>query len=758
MATSEQIVSPGVFTNEVDQSFLPAAVGEIGAAVIGPTVKGPAMIPTVVSSMSEFSQVFGEALLSGSSKTTYLTSELARNYLKNGNKLTVVRILDGEFTPATANVMTGSGLQFTGSDVPHQVQGSEISFKLHTHDSGEILNNYRSVAATAVDAIDTTGVETAAADCSFTINIPAANGGEGGAITILLDESENSDPAEGANTIAIAQAGTSDADKAADIIDAINGTTNALVDFASSGRGQAGVPGVTATQGSSDTQITLTMDTVLGTDGNITNAITTAAGVDIVDNRSFTGGVDSVGTNMILTSGSSDNIRYEVTNANHTKGTFNLLIRSGNDTHKEKQILETFNNLSIDPKENNYIARVIGDMKPVLSNPGTTDVHVAMSGSYVNKSKYVRVEVVKPVTEYLDTNGNVSNGGAVSSSMPGNGSGSFGGSFSGGSSGFIGYDAFGNLIGGSGNPGFHENISNTNTQGYILQTANQGKTAYEDAINLLSNQDEYDINLLFMPGVIDNFANHQAIVTKAIDMVKERGDVFLVVDPTGFGDGPTAATTRAEAHNSSYAAMYYPWVRVASPVLGKHIWACPSVAVAGVYSFNDKVAHPWFAPAGLNRGGLESAQHVERQLLRGQRDELYESNVNPIATFPAQGVCVFGQKTLQKKASALDRVNVRRLLITLKKFFASTSRFLVFEQNNSKTRSRFLNIVNPYMEQVQSNSGVNVFKVVMDESNNTPDTIDRNQLVGQVIIQPTRTAEFIVLDFTVQRTGAAFPE
>jgi phage tail sheath protein FI len=155
---------------------------------------------------------------------------------------------------------------------------------------------------------------------------------------------------------------------------------------------------------------------------------------------------------------------------------------------------------------------------------------------------------------------------------------------------------------------------------------------------------------------------------------------------------------------------------------------------------------------------LESAQHVERQLLRGQRDELYESNVNPIVTFPGQGVCVFGQKTLQKKASALDRVNVRRLLITLKKFFASTSRFLVFEQNNAKTRSRFLNIVNPYMEQVQSNSGVNVFKVVMDETNNTPDQIDRNQLVGQVIIQPTRTAEFIVLDFTVQRTGAAFPE
>ena len=119
---------------------------------------------------------------------------------------------------------------------------------------------------------------------------------------------------------------------------------------------------------------------------------------------------------------------------------------------------------------------------------------------------------------------------------------------------------------------------------------------------------------------------------------------------------------------------------------------------------------------------------------------------------------MFGQKTLQGKPSALDRINVRRLLINLRKFIASSSRFLVFEQNNSALRSRFLNIVNPYMEQVQANAGLTAFRVVMDESNNTPDVVDRNQLVGQIFIQPTRTAEFIVLDFVVQPTGATFPE
>ena len=754
MPTSEKVVSPGVFTNEIDQSFLPAAIGDIGAAVIGPTVRGPAMIPTVVSSYSEFKQIFGSNFRSGSNQHTYLTSETAREYLKNGNRLTVVRVLDGTYKEATANIPTGSGTYYTGSSIGGHFGStdSEISLKLHTHNQGEILNNKPTslkMAATAVDAIDTTGVEAASADCSFTINIPAANGGEGGAVTILLDDSENSDPAEGTNTIAIATAGTSDADKAGDIIDAINGTTNALVDFASGGRGQTGVQGIKAYEGSSNTQITLEMDTVLGSVGNITTAIATAAGENIVDVANFTGGVDETGTNQLLTSGSADNIRWEVTDTNRKLGTFNLLIRAGNDTHRRKQILETWNNLSIDPNEPNYVAKVIGDTKNVITNAGTSDVYLANSGSFPNKSKYVRVEVVKPVPNYLLDNG-VTGSADNLKSLPGIGSGSFGGAFTSGSSGYVGFDAFGNQQGGSGKVLMNEDISNTNTQGYILQTANQGKTAYEDAITLLQNQDNYDINLLMMPGVIDNFANHQTIVQKAIDMVEERGDCFLLIDPVEHKQTVSAAKTRAEARDTSYASMYWPWLKIPSNELGKTIWVPPSVVVGGSYSFNDRVAQPWFAPAGLNRGGLENVQMTERPVNQTDRDDLYDSGVNPIATFPGQGVTIWGQKTLQNDESALDRVNVRRLMIKLKKFIASTSRFLVFEQNNPQTRTRFLNIVNPYMEQVQSQSGLTSFKVVMDETNNI--------LYGQIFLQPTRSAEFVVLDFTVQSTGATFPE
>ena len=210
--------------------------------------------------------------------------------------------------------------------------------------------------------------------------------------------------------------------------------------------------------------------------------------------------------------------------------------------------------------------------------------------------------------------------------------------------------------------------------------------------------------------------------------------------------------------DTNYVATYYPWVKILDENKNKPTWVPPSVILPGVYSNNDRIGQEWFAPAGLNRGGLTDVLEAQTRLTNLERDDLYDNRINPIATFPGQGVVVFGQKTLQGKPSALDRINVRRLLINLRKFIASSSRFLVFEQNTTALRNRFLNIVNPYLEEVQANSGLTAFRLVMDDSNNTPDVVDRNQLVGQIFIQPTRTAEFIVLDFVVQPTGAAFPE
>jgi len=189
----------------------------------------------------------------------------------------------------------------------------------------------------------------------------------------------------------------------------------------------------------------------------------------------------------------------------------------------------------------------------------------------------------------------------------------------------------------------------------------------------------------------------------------------------------------------------------------KPIFVPPSVIVPAAIAASDRIGAEWFAPAGLNRGVLGTVLEAKNRLTQAERDSLYENRVNPIATFPATGVCIWGQKTLQVRPTALDRINVRRLLITLKKFIASSSKYLVFEQNTLQTRIRFLNIVNPYLESVQQQQGLFAFRVVMDESNNTPDVIDRNQLVGAIYLQPTKTAEFIILDFNVLPTGATFP-
>ncbi len=189
---------------------------------------------------------------------------------------------------------------------------------------------------------------------------------------------------------------------------------------------------------------------------------------------------------------------------------------------------------------------------------------------------------------------------------------------------------------------------------------------------------------------------------------------------------------------------------------GQQVWVPASTMIPGVYAFNDNVAAPWFAPAGINRGILSTVTMAERYLTQGNRDDLYEANVNPIATFPNTGVVVFGQKTLQKKPSALDRVNVRRLLIALKSYISQVANTLVFEQNTIATRNSFLSQVDPYLASVQQRQGLYAFRIVMDDSNNTPDVIDRNQLVGQIYLQPTKTAEFIYLTFNITPTGVTF--
>ena len=722
---AEKIVSPGVFTKEIDQTFLPSAIADIGAVVIGPTVKGPTLVPTIVTSYSEYQARFGDSFKSGSDYYQYLTSHTAKEYLKHAGKLTIVRILAGSYSGASATIsssidpaVVGGGVKATGSiDITSNVLLDEsasiggVSFLFTSH-------SYSVLTQTSTTLYVTTGSNATDTAIEFREVLNNSSSLHGLSISAsntagLLELTSSKAGRMHGNDGSVLAGGSQ-----------ISGTLNIVT---SSVNSEWGNP--TQLQGGEEyNSATYSEPLKLHTlaDGSIVNS------------------VGPEGANNILESGSKNNLRFEIGSENNSRGTFSLLIRRGDDSIKRKQILENWNNLSLDPNSNNYVAKMIGDQSWTLNNSGTSDPYLSLNGSYPNNSKYIRVEALKDTIDYLDKNGNVRIP-ADSASIPSVGSGSIGGSFSGGSDGTV------------QNPkNFYENVTLANMQGLNLTVDQSGETSYLDALNLLNNQDEYDFNLLMLPGVLDD--THNSVVSKAIDVCEDRGDCFVIVDPVGYDKNITDATTESKTRDSNYAAVYWPWVQISDNQVGTSRWVPPSVVVAGMYAFNDKVKHPWYAPAGLNRGTLDTVIQAERKLTQSNRDDLYDSNVNPIATFPREGVVVWGQKTLQKKDSALDRVNVRRLLIKVKKFIASSSRFLVFEQNTVATRQRFLNIVNPFLEQVQSNSGLTAFRVVMDESNNTPDVVDRNILYGQIFVQPTRTAEFIVLDFTVQPTGATFPE
>ena len=452
----------------------------------------------------------------------------------------------------------------------------------------------------------------------------------------------------------------------------------------------------------------------------------------------------SVSTSGSLVSGSGDNVRFEIANVDSGSGQFNLLVRQGNDTNANKIILESWAGLSLDPNSDNYIEKVLGNQRKTFSTVDGGQVNI--TGSYTNNSKYVRVSAVNsPTFNYLDNEGNFK--AEYTQSLPKVGSGSFmqyqqEGAF-GGAKGKV----YGNGANGNTKLKMFEEIDVSSIQG--LEPA-----YYTASLSLLENQDEYYYELLIAPGV--TIQNGAGAVTSMISTVDTRGDAMAIVDTRNYGSTISQAVTSAATQDTSYAATYWPWVQVLSNETGKLVFVPASTVMAGVYATNDRLGAEWFAPAGFNRGGVGGTIQAERKLSPSQRDTLYLAKINPIATFPGQGPVVFGQKTLQTKATSLDRVNVRRLLIELKRVVGQVAESLLFEQNTQATRNRFLNQVNPYLESVQQRQGLYAYRVVMDSTNNTAEVIDRNQMVAQIFNQPTRTAEFIILDFNITPTGVEF--
>jgi hypothetical protein len=459
------------------------------------------------------------------------------------------------------------------------------------------------------------------------------------------------------------------------------------------------------------------------------NSSSAAFSLETLSKGAIMNSSSSLASDGTLPSGSSDNIRWQIVNSNTSSGTFSLLIRQGNDSTNTPIVLETWINLSMDPFSPNYISKVIGDY---ALNYNSSNNQIQVSGSYPNNSKYVRVKAVNlPTPNYFKNDGTFK--AEYTSSIPLNASGAF-------------QNATGNLFNGKAQ------YYNTITDGNFSQGI--GSASYDNMINLLSNQDDYKFNVLLTPGLFNSLQTSQ--VSNIISNTQNRGDNIFVLDLVPYDSNVTTVTTQAATRNTSYATSYWPWLQTIDPDTGANVWVPASTMVGGVYAYNDSVSEPWFAPAGINRGGLGNVIRAEQKLSQANRDTLYQGKVNPIATFPGTGVVVYGQKTLQTQASALDRVNVRRLLIALKSYISQVANNLVFEQNTIATRNAFLAQVNPYLASVQQKQGLYAFKVVMDDSNNTADVIDRNQLIGQIYIQPTKTAEFIYLDFNILPTGVTF--
>jgi len=572
---AELIISPGVFQNENVPTTLEAAAAPIGAAIIGPAVKGPVGIPTQVTTYSDYLTKFGGGIVSGGIEYSYFTGISAQNYFKQGgSNLLVTRVASGSFTAASSSAIVSGSNGGTGTnDV----------FTLKTISQGAIQNS--------------AGSETA---------------------------------------------------------------------------------------------------------GNA------------------------------LANGTSDNLRFEISNVDSGSGIFTLLIRQGNDRAADKNVLETWRGVSLDPKRADYISKVIGNQEYSVGLDGT-DAYVSITGEYPNKSKYVIVSAVnKPTPDYLDGAGNFKT--AFTSSLPKAQSGSFGG-------------ATGNLFA-AGVVKWYKDITASNIQGLKADD-------YTSSINLLRNKDQYAFNVISVPGLV--YSQNSATLNTLITNTTTRGDSILPIDLTTYGASTSTAITQANNLNSNYAAAYWPWLLVKDENTNANVWCPASTIIPSVYVYNDNTSEAWFAPAGFTRGTMPNVIAPEKTLPRALRDNLYNAKINPIATFPGTGVVVYGQKTLQSLANATDRVNVRRLLIALKQYIGTVSQNLVFEPNSLQTRNSFLSVVNPYLETVQQNQGLYAFKVVMDASNNGPDVIDRNELRGAIYLQPVKTAEFIVLDFNLLPTGAEFP-
>ena len=823
---AEVFVSPGVYTQEIDDTFSPPpGAAAIGAALVGYTKKGPAFLPTTVNSFGQFRDRFG-----GLNPEFYMPYA-ANSYLRNSSTLSVTRVL-GRGAVAAGTIGFLSFPKLSGLSMSAVSGGCTVVGTIRKRTSGDgdiLLSGSPTNFSLSSDGTIVTGLSMDEASGSYIKKV-------------MGTDPQTSHTGEKLTDVYVDAVFDYD-------VGNLNGTVSGAAGTSS---------GVAA--GTPFSSITANGDAF----DDVTGGFAAAQSPWFVS-QNAAGAVQNLFRFYTRSHGQIENnsIKFQISNVETSVSSFpqfTLSIRNANDDDNRPEILESYANLNLNPNDPNYIGRAIGDRR--VSYDLTQDPpELLFDGDFPNKSKLVRIEMntggypddsrpagFRGVGSILAQTGGPAEGDAtareadgltgVVAALPtvtnqvrdgvvdkikvmGINFASPGvsdrlkktvTSASGSTTADPGI-LFISTTGELGNTGSNVeddtpvtpsdftivNMVSSNSGNFVNSTTRRcqglednealkfvapvfgGWDGYDPRTNMLTVQDtgtvsgdfdvarktlanpeEVEFNLLAVPGITSSGAGTP--INNFLNMVENRADSFLLIDlatSTSTGSGLAMSVSNAQDQagkfDSSYGATYWPWVRINDSENNRLVWVPPSVEVIGAYAFNDRVGQPWFAPAGFNRGGLERVLEVRRRLTQTQRDNLYNNTpgVNPIATFPGQGIVIFGQKTLQKKLSVLDRVNVRRMMLTVRKTISRMSRNFVFEQNNAATRTALLNMVNNYLGSVQAANGVNEFRASIQEG---ADLVDRNVIKGKIFLKPTTVAEIVIFDFTLTPQGASFSE
>ncbi len=795
-------VSAGVFTNEIDASFLPQAISAIGGAFIGLAEKGPAFVPVRVEDFNQFAQFFGDL------NEDYMLSYTAKAYLRNSGVANIVRVLGPEGRTANGSSVTPgySAESVWGITAGSGTVGAVLALLEVTASAGLVINDLGGNEFDIRLSGSVLGTQAGGYIVSTTASFLTSSAN-------YIKNVLNTDPTQFATQ---------------------GYFVREVFDYATKMFREANAKFSSASYAISANTF------------GFTSASTTW-----VKSQPF-GGVSEYNLFRVhsLGHGVAENGRFKI-NVSNVKtavspsvsqfGKFDLEVREfGSD-----KLVETFPGLDLDPTSINYLLLRVGDQFWTYNQ---SKEKMEVNGLYANQSKYVRIEMTtgsfpdsalpwgfrgfaKPALMVISGTGATDTG--VDASI-GQGiiamplvkdlldktqqadykedlywgveyklSGSIKGrltkmpSMTGSDYDFSLKNVSGSSLStftyitgtnpsdniklpgdttthtalepkfakfslplAGGFDGFDVRKANPLDNGVELAAVTQlGTQALRQAVDIVGDPDFIDINLLAIPGIYSN-----KVVEYAIDAVQGRADTFYVIDVSGSSVDTVATEVKNRGFDTNYAGVYYSDIYVKDTKNNKVVRVPASLPAVAAIAHNDRVAYEWFAPAGFDRAGLNSdvvgfqvIQAVDR-LTADERDKLYENRINPIASFPGQGMVIWGQKTLQQKASALDRINVRRLMLKARKLVASAAKFLVFEPNNANTWTRFKQMVNPILADIQQKNGLERFKVVMDESTTTPDLQDRNIMKGVVQLIPTKAAEFLSIDFVISPSGVSFEE